>query len=108
MAGRLFFGGAALPHQKDVKILGLEVDQRLRFDSHAKTNAKKFSQKISALRRVAGFLDRKGKLLLYKAQVWFHLEYAALSWMSCAVTRKSLDSIQRRVLRLVNAASPRV
>ena len=93
MAGKLFFRDA-LPHQVEVKILGVEVDQRLRFDSHVKAIAKKASQRISALRRVAGFLDRKKRLLLYKAQVRPHLEYAALSWMSCAAThRKRLDSI---------------
>ena len=104
MAGKLFFGGGVLPLQEEVKILGVEVDQGLRFDSHVKAIAKKASQRISALRRVAGFLDRKGRLLLYKAQVRPHLEYAALSWMSCAAThRKRLDSIQRRALRLVDA-----
>ncbi|MPC83778.1 hypothetical protein E2C01_078493 [Portunus trituberculatus] len=36
-----------------------------------------------------------------------HLEYAALSWMSCAATqRRRLDSIQRRALLLVDGAFP--
>ena len=90
------------PLQEEVKILGVEVDQGLRFDSHVKAIDKKASQKISALRRVAGLFDRK-VLLLYKAQVRPHLEYVALSWMSCAAThRKRLASIQRRALRLVD------
>ena len=56
---------------------------------------------------MAGFLDKKGRLLLYKAQVRPYLEYAALSWMSCAATHtRKLDSIQRRALRLVDAADP--
>ncbi|MPD04617.1 hypothetical protein E2C01_100314 [Portunus trituberculatus] len=69
MAGKLSlsFGAAALPLQEDVKILGMEMDQGLRFDSHVKTIAKKASHRISALRRMASFLDRKGRLLLYKA-----------------------------------------
>lgn len=107
MAGKLSFGAAALPLQDDVKILGVEVDRGLRFDSHVKSIAKKASHRISALRRIASFLDRKGRLLLYKAQVRPHLEYAALSWMSCAAThRRRLDSIQRRAIRLVDAALP--
>ena len=49
--------------------------------------------------------DKGVKLLLYKAQIWPYLEYAALSWMwyTSSHTRK-LDSIQRRALRLVDAA----
>ncbi|KAG0719753.1 hypothetical protein GWK47_049865 [Chionoecetes opilio] len=85
----------------------LEVDRELRFDGHIKHIARKASHRVSALRRVASFLDRGGKLLLYKAQIRPYLEYAALSWMSCAASHtRRLDSIQRRALRLVDAADP--
>ncbi len=50
-------------------------------------------------------LDRRGRLLLYKAQIRPYLEYAALSWMSYVATHISkFDGIQRRALRLVEAA----
>ncbi|MPC57436.1 hypothetical protein E2C01_051416 [Portunus trituberculatus] len=126
---RLSFGGAALPLQEDIKIMGVDVDRGLRFDSHVKTIAKKVSHRISALRKVAGFLNRIRRLLLYKVQdalhcqkvagflnrirrlllykvqVWTHLEYTALSRMPCTAThRRRLDSIQHRTLLLVDAA----
>ncbi|KAG0715058.1 PDF receptor [Chionoecetes opilio] len=105
--GRLRFGGVPLPLQEAVKVLGVEVDRELRFDGHIKHSAKKASHRVSALRRVASFLDRGGKLLLYKAQIRPYLEYAALSWMSCAASHtRRLDSIQRRALRLVDTADP--
>ncbi|KAG0700520.1 hypothetical protein GWK47_025535 [Chionoecetes opilio] len=105
--GRLRFGGVPLPLQEAVKVLGVEVDRELRFYGHIKRIAKKASHSVSALRRVARFLDRGGKLLLYKAQIRPYLEYAALSWMSCAASHtRRLDSIQRRALRLVDAAHP--
>ena len=65
-AGRLFFGRDGFPFQEKVKILEVEIDQGL---IHVKAMVKKGSQSISVLRRVAGFLDRKGRLLLYKAHV---------------------------------------
>ncbi|KAG0710903.1 putative RNA-directed DNA polymerase from transposon X-element [Chionoecetes opilio] len=105
--GTLRFGGVPLPFQEAVKVLGVEVDRELRFDGHIKHIAKKASRRVFALRRVASFLDRGGKLLLYKAQIRPYLEYAALSWMSCAASHtRRLDSIQRRALRLVDAAEP--
>ncbi|KAG0718967.1 putative RNA-directed DNA polymerase from transposon X-element [Chionoecetes opilio] len=105
--GRLRFGGVPLPLQEAVKVLGVEVDRELKFDGHIKHIAKKTSHRVSALRRVASFLDRGGKLLLYKAQIRPYLEYAALFWMSCAASHtRRLDSIQRRALRLVDAADP--
>ena len=105
--GRIRFGGVPLLLQEAVKILGVEVDRGLRFDGHIKHIAQKASHRVSALRRTAGFLDRTGRLLLYKAQIRPYLEYAALSWMSCAASHiKKLDCIQRRALRLVDAADP--
>ena len=107
MEGRLRFGGSSLPLQETLKILGVEMDRGLRFDGHINNIAHKASHRVSALRRVASFLDRDGRLLLYKAQIRPYLEYAALSWMSGAATHtKRLDSIQRRALRLVEAADP--
>ncbi|MPC75245.1 hypothetical protein E2C01_069630 [Portunus trituberculatus] len=82
--GKLSFGSAALPLQEDVKILGVEVDRGLRFDGHVKTIAKKASHRIHSEK--GGWLDRKGRLLLYKAQVRPHLEYAALSLTSFTTT----------------------
>ncbi|KAG0724119.1 hypothetical protein GWK47_041300 [Chionoecetes opilio] len=83
------------------------MDKQLRFDGHIKHIARKASHRVSALRRVASFLDRGRKLLLYKAQIRPYLKYAALSWMSCAASHtRRLDSIQRRALRLVDAADP--
>ncbi|KAG0710836.1 putative RNA-directed DNA polymerase from transposon X-element [Chionoecetes opilio] len=105
--GRLRFGGVPLPLQEAVKVLGVGVDRELRFDGHIKHIAKKASHRVSALRRVASFLDRGGKLLLYKAQIRPYLEYAALSWMLYAASHtRRLDSIQRLALRLVDAADP--
>ncbi|KAG0712459.1 hypothetical protein GWK47_018423 [Chionoecetes opilio] len=105
--GRLRFGGVPLPLQEAVKVLGVEVDRELRFDGHIKHIAKKASHRVSALRRVASFLDSGGKPLLYKAQIRPYLEYAVLSWMSCAASHtRRLDSIQRRALRLVDTADP--
>ncbi|XP_063878077.1 uncharacterized protein LOC135110016 [Scylla paramamosain] len=60
-----------------VKILGVEVDRGLRFDRHIKHIALKASHRVSSLRRVASLLDRRGS---------------------------KLDGIQRRALRLVEAA----
>ena len=100
--GRIRFGGVLLPLQEAVKILGVEVDQGLRFDGHFRHIAQKPSYRVSVLCRMASFLDKKGRPLLYKTQLRPYLKYATLSWVSCAA--KKLDCIQRRALRLVDAA----
>ena len=100
--GSVLFGGVPLPLQDHIKILGVDLDRELRFDHHLKNVAHRASLRVSALRRVASFLDRRGILLLYKAQIRPYLEYGALTWMSSAATHlRRLDKLERRVLRLI-------
>ena len=99
MVERLFFGGDALPLQDEVKILGVEVDQGLKYHNHW--------QRISALRKVVGYLDRKKRQQLYKAQARPFLEHAVLSnfaflswWMLSPQLMKEpecpLDTLEHR------------
>ena len=100
--GQLRFGDVRLPLQDNIKILGVTIDQELRFDQHIKSVARQTSQRVSALRRVAGSLDSRGILTLYKAQIRPCMEYGALTWMSGAATHtRRLDAVQRRALRLL-------
>ncbi len=102
--GGIRFGGLPLELQESVKILWVEVDRGLRFDRHIKHIALKASHRVSSFRRVASLLDRRGRLLLYKAQIRPYLEYAALSWMSYVATHISkFDGIQRRAMRQAEA-----
>ncbi len=78
------------------------MDRELRFGLHLQTIARQASLRVSTLHRVGSFLDSRGILLLYKAQIMPYLEYAALSWMSSAPTHmRKLDKVERRVMRLV-------
>ncbi|XP_050733849.1 uncharacterized protein LOC127007175 [Eriocheir sinensis] len=72
--GRVMFGSVTLPLQDYVRILGVDLDRGLRFDRHLKHAAHQASLRVSALRRVANFLDKRGIMLLYKAQVRPYLD----------------------------------
>ena len=103
--GHLQFGDTILALQKHVKILGVDVDQELRFNLHLKKVAHLASRRVTALRRVAKFLDARGVLLLYKAQIRPYLEYATLTWMSAAPTHlQKLNAVERRAMRLVEGS----
>ena len=100
--GLLRFEGEQLTLQEHIKILGVTMDRELRYDTHITSVARQTSQRVSALRRVAGSLDSRGILNLYKAQIRPCMEYGALTWMSSAHTHTSrLDAVQRRALRLL-------
>ena len=59
-------------------------------------------QKLGALKRVANKLDRRGRAIVYKAQVQSAMEYATSSWMSASPTTLGLlDSIRKKALRII-------
>ena len=104
--GRLHFGDAVLPLQDHVKILGVDMDCALRFDRHLRNVAHQASLRVTALRRVAKFLDERGLQTLYKAQVRPYLEYATLTWMSSAPTHlQRLEAVERRAKRLLEGGN---
>lgn len=100
--GKLKFNSKNLEIDSNLNILGVTFDSRLSFECHVKEIAHKASLKVSALRRMKHFLDAKGMLTLYKAQVRSSLEYAPLAWMSCSRSHLLLlDKVQLRVERLI-------
>ncbi|MPC84609.1 hypothetical protein E2C01_079353 [Portunus trituberculatus] len=63
--GQLQFEGEQLSLQEHIKILVVTIDRELRYDTHITSVARQTSQRVSALRRVAGSLDPRGNLTLY-------------------------------------------
>ena len=53
-------GAVTLPLQDHVKILGVNFDAELRFEDHIRHITHQASLRVSALRRLAGFLDKRG------------------------------------------------
>ena len=102
MEGQLRFEGVRLLLQNNIKVLEVTIDRELRFDQHITTVARQISQSVSPLRRMAGSLDSRGIMTLYRKQIRPCREYGALVWMSGAVTHiRRIDAVQRRALRLL-------
>ena len=82
------------------------MDRGLRFNLHLQTVTRQASLRVSTLCRVATFLNRRGTLLLHKAQIKPYLEYAALTWMSSAAFHlRKLDRVERCTIKLVDGAT---
>ena len=96
------FDGNIITSQKEIEILGVTYDSKLSFKKHLEITARKASTKITSLRRIAWYLDRKGKEYLYKSQIRSVMEYSFLSWGGAARTNLSLlDKVQRRATRII-------
>ncbi|GBN70038.1 putative RNA-directed DNA polymerase from transposon BS [Araneus ventricosus] len=104
----LSFFDEDLTWDKEVKYLGLILDDKLTFRSHLKYNTKKFWAKVHLLIPLIGRrspLTLENKLLLFKQVLRPILTYAAQIWGLAAFSnRKKAQILQNKILRItVNA-----
>ena len=98
----LQFCSIPLALMNELEILGVTIDSKLTRTKHVSNTAWRAGKKLGALRRVAIKLDRRGRAIVYKAQVRNVMEYTSLSWMSASpTTLRLLDSMQKKALRVI-------
>ena len=99
---KLEIEGVKLESVKSVKLLGLEIDQKLTFASHISKLCATGSAKIKSLSRIRNALDEKQAKLLYNSFILLQFNYSSIIWMFCNKTNyKKIEKIQKRGLRIV-------
>ena len=97
-----FFNNTEIKNSSGKKILGITIDNKLKFNSHVKNLCKKASQKIWALPRLTNHLNDSGKKLIFNAIIKFQFSYCPLVWMFCSrQTNNMINKLHERALRLV-------
>ena len=85
-----------------IKVLGVTLDNRLKFDKHVSTLCMKASRQINALKRISKYLDENCRILIFKSFISSSFDYCPVSWMFCGKTNlNKLEKLQERVLRFV-------
>lgn len=98
----LVLGTQELHREESIEILGVKFDSKMTMVAHVQDLAKRAAKKLTALRRIARFLDSGSCKILYNAQVRSHLEYAPLSWQGCPPSHlRLLDKVEERACRLI-------
>ena len=69
-----------------VKLLGVIIDSKLKFDEHVKSICLKTNRYISALSRVAKINDKPKCKLLYNSFLISNFRYSPLIWIFCGKT----------------------
>ena len=67
-----------MKNSKEEKILGLIIDNKLRFKSHVKSLCKKVSEKIWALPRWINYLNDSKKKMIFNALINSQFSYCPL------------------------------
>ena len=85
-----------------VKLLGVNIDNKLDFNHHVSTIYKKASLKLHALARVSHFVSKEKLRILLKAFVESQFGYCPLIWMFHNRTlNNKINRFHERALRLV-------
>ena len=76
-----------IANTSQIKLLGVEIDDKLNFTSHISNICVKASQKVGVLLRLRNLIPCKAKLMIiYKSSILPHLTYCHLVWHSCSLT----------------------
>ena len=88
--------------QHEVTLLGITLDNRLKFNTHINNILKEVSEKVNALIRIAKYWNKSQKTLLSSTFIYSQFNFCPLVWMfSSKDTNKKIDSLHKRVLRLL-------
>ena len=85
-----------------VKLLGIDIDNQLKFDKHVAGICLKAGRKLNALIRMAKFLTFEKRRIIFKAFFEAQFKYCPLVWMlHSRRLNDRINSLQERALRIV-------
>ena len=84
------------------KVLGINIDNKLSFDTHVTGLCRKASQKLHALSRISHFMKPKQRQIIMKSFIISQFGYCPLVWMFHSRKLNSrINKIHERSLRIV-------
>ena len=84
------------------KILGIHINENLKWDNHIKFLRKKISSNLWLLSRIKVFIPINYRIMFYKAYVQPHLDYCSIIWGSTKQSNiQVLVRLQRRACRII-------
>ena len=85
-----------------VKLLGITIDNKLKFNEHVTNICMKASRKISALSGMSNFLSFDKKRIIFKAFFESRFKYSPLFWMFHGrEVNQRINRLHERILRIV-------
>ena len=75
-------GNITVKVKNQVKLLGIFIDDKLRFNSHVDLKCQSAANKISALRRIRTFISLKTAKTVCNAYIFLNFNYCPLIWMN--------------------------
>ena len=94
--------GQLIPLSEHVKLLGVTIDNTLKFDTHVHGMCKKANKKLHAFCSLRPYLGSDNSTLLLKAEVLSNFSYCLLIWLFCRKTANNeINRTHTRALRIL-------
>ena len=85
-----------------VKLLGIHIDNKLKFGMHITKICESANKKVKCMFRIRKYITEKQALILSNAYVMSNFYYCAPIWMFCNRTLSSMmDNVHQRCLRAI-------
>ena len=95
-------GNNRILDNRTVKLLGISIDNELKFDEHQSNVCLKANRKLSTLTRIRKCLNFKKIRILFKGFFEAQFKYCPLTWMFYSrSTNRRINHLHERALRLV-------
>ena len=98
----LHFNGVEVKAHNSVKLLGIEIDSNLNFNSHIHTLTKRAAGQLNYLCRNKNYLNEEAKKILIESFIMSNFNYCPLVWLFCsAESVRKQEKVQERALRFL-------
>ena len=84
---------SSIPVTKEFDLLGITIDNKLKFDNHVAKICRKVSQQIAVLKRMKKMLPFETRRDLYLAFILPHFNYCSETWNFCS--KSAADKLER-------------
>ena len=87
------------------KVLGVYIDQELKWQSHIEYVCKTVSRNVFLLNKLKHYVNTDARKLFFQAHCLSHINYASMIWCNASeVHIKKLNSLHRRGVKLVSSS----
>jgi hypothetical protein len=94
--------GCTIQAGTNINILGIEFDDKLKFECHIDEVCNQTSKQINALKRMKHYLDKQCRKVVYNSYVRSNFNYCPTVWMFAGkVNMDKLEKTNKRALRFI-------
>ena len=103
----IFVRGVHIQREPQVKILGVHLDENLKWTKHIQQTVKNVKYQYRAFSRAIKYLDRDTRLMLYNSSLASRFNYADCVWSHCSKRDGgALQTVQNMAARRIMNAGP--